>query len=371
MGRNDQKTEKPTPRRRREARKDGQVARSAELAGWLPLFLASSLLPAFLRSATSRMVSLEALGANIISHPDPSGAWRMLDAGLGTAAVIVAPVMGAALLVGLVVNVGQVGLRVSGRALRPRFSRLSPLTGLRRLFSFHGGIWEGGKAVLKLAVISTVAGQSLAHLVAGLAASASPDLGSTAAMVGIAALGLVRNVAVAGLAMGALDYLLARRKWLAGLRMTRQEVRDELRQADGDPNIRARIRQAQRRLSRMRMMAEVSRAHVVAVNPTHYAVALRYDAGVASAPRVVAKGADQVALRIREIALRDGVPVVEDPPLARAVHAACEIDDVIPAHLYLAVARLLAFVYSLPPLARGSAVSHSTPAAALAAPAAA
>jgi len=223
----------------------------------------------------------------------------------------------------------------------------------------------------KRGLISGVAGRSVANLVAGLTASASPGLGATAGMVGEAVLGLVRNVALAGLAMGAMDYLLARRRWLSGLRMTRQEVRDELRQSDGDPNIRARIRQAQRRLSRQRMMAEVARAHVVAVNPTHYAVALRYDAGVAAAPRLVAKGTDQVALRMREIALSNGVPVVEDPPLARAVHAACEIDDVIPSHLYLAVARLLAFVYSLPPLARGATVTHSTPAASLAAPTAA
>jgi len=157
------------------------------------------------------------------------------------------------------------------------------------------------------------------------------------------------------------DYLLQRRRIMSGLLMTKQEVKDEMRQAEGDPQLRGRIRQTQRRLSRMRMMSEVTRADVVAVNPTHYAVAIRYDREGSGAPKVVAKGTDHVALRIRELATGAGVPVVEDPPLARALHGACEIDGEIPYHLYLAVARLLAFVYSLPPLAKGGPLRHQTP----------
>jgi flagellar biosynthetic protein FlhB len=149
---------------------------------------------------------------------------------------------------------------------------------------------------------------------------------------------------------------------MSGLLMTKQEIKDEMRQAEGDPLRKGRIRQAQRRLSRMRMMSEVTRADVVAVNPTHYAVAIRYDRAGSGAPKVVAKGTDHVALRIRELAAEAGVPVVEDPPLARALHGACEIDGEIPYHLYLAVARLLAFVYSLPPLAKGGPLRHRTPA---------
>jgi flagellar biosynthesis protein FlhB len=354
------KTEKPTPKRRKEARSEGKVARSPELASWASLVAAGMLLPPMVRGAGTRIMQLEAQAMQIASHPDTSGAMRVLGSGLTDLLYIVVPTALGFAALSAAVTVGQVGLRFSPKALAPKLSRLSPRQGLKRLVSVHG-LWEGAKAAIKLALVSVVAWRSFVNLLNVLVSAGSADLGPTVSTVAAAILGLMRSVALAGLGLAVADYLLQRRRIMSGLLMTKQEVKDEMRQAEGDPQLRGRIRQTQRRLSRMRMMAEVTRADVVAVNPTHYAVAIRYDRDGSGAPKVVAKGTDHVALRIRELATGAGVPVVEDPPLARALHGACEIDGEIPYHLYLAVARLLAFVYSLPPLAKGGPLRHQTP----------
>lgn len=359
------KTEKPTPKRKREARREGQVARSPELASWAALVAASFLLPPMVRAAGTRMLQLEAQGMQIASRPDSAGALRMLGAGLTDVLYIVLPTALGFMGLGAALTVAQVGVRFSPKALVPKLSRLSPRQGLKRIVSVRG-LWEAAKAAIKLALIALVAYRTVSGLFYALMAAGSADLGTTVSAVGTAALNLFRSVGLAGLGLAVADYLIQRRQLQRSLLMTKQQVKDEMRQAEGDPMLRGRIRQAQRRLSRMRMMAEVARADVVAINPTHYAVAIRYDRANSGAPRVVAKGTDEVALRIREIAAGAGVPVVEDPPLARALHAACEIDSEIPYNLYLAVARLLAFVYTLSPLARTTTVRHRTPPAVLA-----
>ena len=359
------KTEKPTPKKRKEARREGRVARSPELASWVSLVAAGMLLPAMFRAAGTRIMQLEAQAMHVASRPDPAGAMRVLGAGLTDVLYIVVPTALGLAAVGAAVTVGQVGLQLSPRAVVPKLSRLNPRQGLKRLLSGQG-MWEGAKAAIKLALVGLVAWHGFVTLLHALVSAGSADLGPTVSASAGAILQLMRSVGLAGLGLAVADYLLQRRRIMTGLLMTKQEVKDEARQAEGDPHVRGRIRQVQRRLSRMRMMSEVTRADVVAVNPTHYAVAIRYDRSGSGAPRVVAKGTDHVALRIREVAAGAGVPVVEDPPLARALHGACELDGEIPYHLYLAVARLLAFVYSLPPLAKGGPLRHQTPAGVLA-----
>ena len=359
------KTEKPTPKRRREARREGKVARTPELATWASLVAAGTLLPPMVKGAGTRIMQLEAQAMQIASHPDPAGALRILGTGLTDFAYIVLPTALGFMVLNTAVTVGQVGLKFSPKALTPKLSRLNPRQGLKRLVSVQG-LWEGAKAALKLALVGLIAWRSFVSLLNVLVSASTADLAQTVSTSAGAVLRLMRSVALAGLGLAAADYLLQRRRMMTGLLMTKQQVKDEMRQAEGDPMLRGRIRQTQRRLSRMRMMSEVTRADVVAVNPTHYAVAIRYERGGSGAPRVVAKGTDHVALRIREVAAGAGVPVVEDPPLARALHGACEIDGEIPYNLYLAVARLLAFVYNLPPLAKGGPLRHRTPAGILA-----
>ncbi|HET9732143.1 MAG TPA: EscU/YscU/HrcU family type III secretion system export apparatus switch protein [Acidimicrobiales bacterium] len=359
------KTEKPTPKRRREARQKGNVSRSPELVAWSALLAAGVLLPVLVRNAGGRLLQLMALAMQVVAAPTPAGAVRVLGTGLSDMVFIVVPTAVGFMVLGVVLTAAQVGLHISPKALAPQMSRLNPRQGLKRLTSGQG-LWEGGKSAIKLALIAGVAFRSFTSLVNTLVAAPGVDLGGTVTATGHAILSLMRSVGMAGLALAAGDYAIQRRHWMTGLMMTKQEVKDEMRQSEGDPMNKGRIRNAQRRLSRMRMMAEVARADVVAVNPTHYAVAIRYDRSRSSAPRVVAKGTDHLALRIREIAMTNGVPVVEDPPLARALHGACEIDSEIPYHLYLAVARLLAFVYNLSPLSKGGLVRHLTPSAMLA-----
>lgn len=359
------KTEKPTPKRRREARREGKVARSPELASWASLVAAGMLLPPLVKGAGTRIMQLEAQAMQVASRPDTAGALRVLGAGLTDVLYIVLPTALGFAALNAAVTVGQVGLQFSPKAVVPKLSRLNPRQGLKRLVSVQG-VWEGAKAAIKLVLVGLVAWRGFVSLLNVLVSAGSADLGPTVSTSAAAILQLMRSVGLAGLGLAAADYLLQRRRMMTGLLMTKQEVKDEMRQAEGDPHMRGRIRQVQRRLSRMRMMAEVTRADVVAVNPTHYAVAIRYERSGSGAPRVVAKGTDHVALRIREVAVGAGVPVVEDPPLARALHGACEIDGEIPYHLYLAVARLLAFVYSLPPLAKGGPLRHRTPAGILA-----
>lgn len=355
MGDRSQRTEKPTARRKREARREGKVARSQELGGWAGLLAGTYALPALLSNGVSHMAGLEGKLAFAMAHPSPAAAVASLEAGLAQLPAMLAPLLGASLAAAVVVNVAQVGPAASLRRLAPDISRASPLAGLKRLFSPTGG-WELAKSVAKLAVVGTMAWR----LVEGLAQRfVGAQLTETATIVsagGRVLLSFVREVALVGMLLAVGDYLYQRRRVMGGLKMTKQEVKEELRRDMGDPQIKGALRRQRVRMSKLRMMAEVGRASVVVVNPTHFAVALRYDRGRDRAPAVVAKGTDALAHRIRARARDAGVPVVEDPPLARALHGACELGDEVPRELYRAVAQLLAFVYGLPPALAGNGV---------------
>lgn len=356
-----ERTEKPTAKRRREARKRGQVVRSTEIAGWAGLMAVSFVLPALFGRAAQQVLGLQARSLDLAGHPSAGGAVGLLGAGLRLvlqAGLVVGTLVA---LIGVVANVAQVGLHLSPEALRPKLNRLSPKAGMKRLLG-PAGWWEAGRALLKIGLLSVLAVTTTGALV-GLVGRGSPI--AIAQVGGLTAgrlLALVRLVAAAGLALGGLDYLVQRRRIGAQMKMTKQEIKEESRQADGDPTLKAAVRRRMARMSRLRMMAAVSQADVVVVNPTHVAVALRYDPVRCPAPTVLAKGADEVAARIRAEAVRTGVPIVEDPPLARAVFAHCDLDEQIPPELFIAVARLLAFIFALPAPARSQSGPHRDPA---------
>jgi flagellar biosynthetic protein FlhB len=345
MSGREERTEQPTPKRRREARRKGQLARSPDLVLWVQLLAASFLLRFSSSMAGGALSGLVTELESAFAHPETDTALRLLSAGLRGGALALAPLAGGAVAIGVVGNLAQTGLAVSSAAMRPKWERISPAKGLRRLLSPHSA-WEAMKTLLKLAVLAAVAWPAVSGVAASLAGGSRPAGGELLGVVGGAALDLMRNTALAGLVLAAVDYGLQRRRVRRATMMTRQEVKDEHRQSEGDPSMRSRIRQRQVEMSRNRMMAEVGRATMVVVNPTHIAVALRYTPE-AGAPRVVAKGRGAVAARIREEAERHRVPVVRDVPLARTLHAACRLGQEIPADLYEAVARLLAFVFSL------------------------
>jgi flagellar biosynthetic protein FlhB len=267
----------------------------------------------------------------------------------GAASVVVRaclPVVAAAALMGLAADLGQVGLNLTAHPLTPKLDRLDPLAGVRRMVSKRA-LFELAKSLAKVTVVALAAysavapqlkhfgGMSLIHIEQGMALA-----GALAWQVASRTLGALLLVAV-------IDYGYQRWEHEQSLRMTREEVKQELKETDGDPKLRSRIRQRQREISRRRMMAAVPKADVVIANPTHFACALAYRGGEMRAPRLVAKGQDHMALRIREVAREHKVPVVTDAPLARALYASVEIGAEVPPELYRAVAEALAFVYRL------------------------
>jgi flagellar biosynthetic protein FlhB len=358
------KTEKPTPKKKKDARKKGQVAKSPEIGGWLSLLVLTMVMPLAFGYAESRILAVQALTDQVMAHPTVPGALTVLVKGMENAVLIIMPFAGMIAVIGVLCSVAQVGFVFSAKGITPQFSKLNPLTGLKRLFSIRG-LWDLAKTVIKLGVIALFATRDIIALMHTLMGSQPVAIQPLIDYAGQELLSFVRILAVIGFLLGVADFAFQRHKLTADLKMTKHEVKEEMRESQGDPLIKGQIRRRQRAMSRLRMMAEVSRADMVITNPTHYAVALRYDRSRSTAPRVVAKGSDEVAARIREAATRHGVPIVEDPPLARAVYGACDIDDEIPEALYMAVARLLAFVYSLSPALKTMRPIHRRPASAL------
>lgn len=353
------RTEPPTQKRRKQARDDGQVARSPEIGGWAVVLAASVAAPAMLSFARARVLGVASSAFGAAAHPSAAGALGVLGTGMDQFALYIAVVGGAFMVVAVLAGVAQVGKAVSVKAARPRLSRLSPKSGFERLFSPKVG-WELAKQVMKLAVLVAVGYVSL-HALASQVAGATPaTITPLVDFVGSSLLGFVRTASVIGLALGVADYGVQRHRLNQSLKMTKQEVRDEHRQQEGDPTVKAGLRRRQYVIARSRSIAAVRTADVVVANPTHIAIALQYDAARSGVPTVVAKGVDTLALRMKEEAARFGVPVVEDPPLARYLHATCPVGEHIPEEIYVAVAQLIAFVYSLRPAARAAGV-HRLP----------
>jgi flagellar biosynthetic protein FlhB len=348
FGVRDDQTEPATPKRREEARERGQVAKSRELAGALSLlavvgalrFLGPSIweglaheLKAYLQSIAPAELSatdMQALIGNLLV--------RHL--------FLIAPVLGTALVVGVLGHVLQVGMFFTANPLLPRLSRLNPGAGISRLFSPQAAM-ELAKAALKLAIVGAVAFSSLRADIDVLFTLGELGVGPFFAGVAGMAAGLLLKSSLALLILGGADYFLQRWQHERSLKMTKTEVKEEARQQEGDPKIKARIRSMQRELSRRQMMAAVPKATVVITNPTHLAVALSYERGHTLAPKVVARGAGYLAERIKTLAKEAGVPIVEDKPLAQTLYRHVEVDEYIPATLYQAVAQILAYVYSL------------------------
>lgn len=341
----DNKTEDPTPKRKKEAREKGQIARSPELTAWSGLLFATFLMRSAARQAVETMTWLTHQMREEIITPDAGTAVQLLGQAMWRFMLVSMPLMVALLIVGVLGGFMQVGLKPSAKPLKPKWERINPFKGMKRLVSPMSA-WEGAKSTLKVAIIAGAAYPPLRNVAEFMAGADRPPIEAVAVIVGGEMLTIMRNAALAGLVIALIDYLLQRRKTLKGMKMTKQEVRDEHKQQEGDPMLKGAIRERQMRMSRNRMMADVANADAVIVNPTHIAVALQYDA-TKGAPRVVAKGSGEVATRIREQAEQHGVPIVRDVPLARTLHKVCEIGHEVPMEMYEAVARLLAFVYAL------------------------
>ncbi|MBI3992577.1 MAG: flagellar biosynthesis protein FlhB [Candidatus Lambdaproteobacteria bacterium] len=341
-----ERTEAPTVKRREDARKEGRVAISREVSS---AALLGAFALYFLVAGQSNLLTIEGVWQDTFQHISSeeltvAHVQRILFNTLLATAPFVLAVFGLAFMVGALASVLQVGIMFTPLKLHP--DRLNPISGLRRIFSSQG-VADLLKSLFKMTVIGVVTYTTYRQdLLPILTLSQVPVLGIFA--FNFALLGkLFGKVALALVVLAIFDYLYQRWHNEQQLRMTRQELKDELKQTEGDPQLRARVRQIQREMSRARMMENVPKADVVVTNPTHYAVALLYDREVMDAPRLVAKGADFVAQRIREVADENDVPIVENPLAARELFQHVEIGQEIPERFFRVVAEILAYVYRL------------------------
>jgi flagellar biosynthetic protein FlhB len=343
-----ERTEQATPRRREEARNQGQVARSNELSSVAILLaglLALSGLGAYMYRGLAEF-TVKLLTDGFAIQLDLGNASAYLADWAGSSALIAAPLILVLAAVAFLVNYAQVGAVFTAKPLAPKLNRISPLSGVKRLFSGRG-LAELAKSLFKIAVIVYLTYLTIAGEAANYVRFLDLEVGQLFSLSGELILKLGYRIILALLVLSVLDYAFQRWEFEKSLRMSRQEIKEEFKQQEGDPQVRARIRSLQREMSRRRMMDEVPRADVVVTNPTHVAVALRYDPGEMAAPKVVAKGQRLIAEKIKELARQAGVPLVEDQPLARALFKAVQVGDTIPDELFKAVAQVLAFVYQL------------------------
>ena len=342
-----EKTEKATPKKRKQARERGQVARSTDLQGAIVLLAGIIALGSAGPAMVQRMADVMRSGIAQMSSPDvvsEKGIGLLLQHAGEAALLAVAPIALACVLAGVATSAGMVGLKPSGKALKPDAKRISPVSGFKNIFG-PNALFEAAKSIAKVSVVAGI-----------VAVALLPKLPEFGGMVGLSPVdfgtilandlgGLVKRAAFAYLFIGAIDFAWQKRRTEKSLKMDKQEVRDEAKEQTLPAEVRGAMRRRAMELSRKRMMGEVPTADVVVTNPTHYSVALRYDGTKVDAPEVVAKGKGFIALRIREIAREHGVPVIADPPLARGLHGSVELGQVIPEQFFGAVAALLAFVY--------------------------
>jgi flagellar biosynthetic protein FlhB len=343
------RTEKATPKHRKRAREQGQVARSSDLGGSVVLItglLTISIVgPRIVDAGASTFRVMFGEISQSGGATSGAGLNSLMHTAMNAVLLGVAPIAGACFAAGLVAGVAQVGFRPSPQALKPDFKRINPASGFKNIAG-PNAVFEALKAIAKVAVVGAVAALALLPGLKGLAADVGISPLSLGELSGTSALAVAQHAAFAYLLVGVVDYAWKRHRHEKQLMMTKQEVKDEQRQYGVSAEVRTALRRRAMQAARARMMAAVPDADVVVTNPTHYAVALSYD-GTRVAPVVVAKGKDLIAAQIKRVAEVHGIPVIADPPLARALHSSVEIGQVIPEELYAAVARVLAFVYRL------------------------
>jgi flagellar biosynthetic protein FlhB len=340
------KSEKATPKKKAEGRKKGQVAKSMDLNGAVvliaALFALSAFGPGMLRRLTDATYQLLSLGA----QPDvvgPGGVGKLFGT-VGAAWILtVAPIALVCMLAGFLASVGQVGFKPSAQSLKPDPKKLNPLSGAKQIFGTHA-IFESAKSIVKICVVGAIALLALLPKLDEMAALVGTPAAVLLPTIGHLGLEIAQRAAFAYLVIGIVDYAYQFHKTSKSMKMDKQEVKDEYKQQSLPAEVKSHQRRRAAEMARARMMDAVPTADVVVTNPTHYSVALRYSAD-ALAPVVVAKGQDLIALHIRELARGAGIAVVPDPPLARALHGAVEIGQMIPEELFQAVAELLAYVY--------------------------
>lgn len=341
-----EKTEQATPRRREEARKKGQIFKSTDLnsavvllVGFTAIFLSFPYMSAQLADFTSLYLS-----GRYLEEFSNQYAYLILIEVLILLAKMLMPVFIATFMAALLISYIQVGFIFSGETLTPKLDKLNPVEGFKRIFSTRALV-ELVKSILKVLLTGYIVYSVIKKYFYVFPKFVDMDLFSTVKTLSTIILEMTFKVGIVFLVIGIIDYLYQWYEYEKSLKMSKYDIKQEYKQVEGDPQVKSRQRQIQREVAMKRMMAEVPKADVVITNPTHFAVVLKYDADKMTAPQIVAKGQDYLALKIREIAGENNVAIVENPPLARTLYYSLEIGDVVPEGLYQAVAEVLAFVY--------------------------
>lgn len=345
-----EKTEKATPRRRQRARERGQVFSSRELSSAFILLISIILFRILGKNSILNIAQLfnyyltdTMLREDLFTH---SGIITLLYETFSSISQVVLPIILGLFSVGLVINFMQVGFVLSIEPITPKLERINPLEGLKRIFSKRSLI-ELLKSSIKIAILTYVVYSSVKNYQNLFPLMLDMSLADSISLVLNIAFNIGLKAAIALLILAIFDYFYQWYEYEKGLMMSKQDIKEEYKEVEGNPQIKSRIRQIQRQMARSRMMKDVERADVVITNPTHYAVALAYDSALHNAPVVLAKGADKLAERIKEIASNNDIPVVENEALAQTLYRTVEVGDEIPETLYQAVAEILAFIYSL------------------------
>lgn len=347
-----EKTEEATSKKLDDARKEGQVARSQELvtaSGLMALFI---VLKVFVASiGTSFIESFQSIYGKISTYANQeftiqTGASILSDLGKNIM-MICLPVFIAGLIVAFAVNAFQVKLKVTGKPLQPKLNKINPISGFKRVFS-KDKIVELIKSLAKILVIFMLVYREFRDRVDDLYLFYQiGNLSTVISMIGEIVINLGIKISAVFLVIGLADLIYQKLKFKKDMRMTKQEIKDEFKQSEGDPQIKGRIRQKMRQSSMNRMMQKLPEADVVITNPTHFACALKYDKEISEAPILIAKGADYLAAKIKEVAKEHHIPIVENKPLARMLYYNVDLENEIPKELYQMVAEVLAYVYGL------------------------
>lgn len=341
----EQKTEAPSGRRISEARKKGNIPRSTDFSSAVVLMASALLLVWLWRSVVGTLRGrMVATFTNLPTGDLTIEALRHLALELTReSALVLAPFMLTLLLISIVTNGIQTRFNISAEAMKPSFSKLNPISGLKRIFSLRGVV-ETLKGVLKILIVGFFSYQVIRGRYEQIVTALQMNRQELGAILGDTAWSIAWQSALALFVMGLADYAYQRWEWWRNLKMTKQEVKDEAKQQEGSQEVKSEIKKRQRKVALQRMMQSVPKASVVVTNPTHYAVAIQYDREDMEVPVVVAKGADLIAKRIRDIAREHNVPMVENKPVAQALYRQVEVGDEIPPDMYAVIAEILVAV---------------------------
>ncbi len=343
-----EKTEQPTQKKLDDSRQKGMVAKSTEVNSLLVVFAGIVTIFLFQTSIAKQFssFSINIFGALDV-FPERMGMIQnfFMDWYWFFIAVI-SPFLIAVFIISLASNISQVGLKITPQALEPKFSKLNPLNGIKRILSTRSLV-ELLKTILKFFLISLFTYFVLKDFISSATILENSDISDIMTFMIESAFSLIWKFGILYILIAAADFAYQRYKFKKDMMMTKEEVKEEMKQTEGDPLIKSRIKRMQIQAAKNRMMKELPTADVVITNPTHYAVALRYDMFKNNAPEVIAKGVDELALRIKKVAAEHNIPIHEDRELARALYKMCDIGDTIPQQLFKAVAQVLAYIYNL------------------------